>query len=287
MLHTNVIWLPYVYALVYNIFIHRGLFPLLYIFSLVFNRRECNLDKEIAASGYLKEVQEFNQELQVGKDVTTAEETEEPDDECEDDVDDEDEPSPAADEDLAQMREETELLCKDLKDKDHVGSLCKELENNSLENSDEKVSKGSLNITDEIEAEDKTIDTGCDTESNAPSCKKGVQLQAEARLALIKQLARARELRQKAEEAGEEPPLLDDLIDDSISDICSVRSFSTTKSSIAPGEVRYRTTKDLDRKAKKQVSKKNLRVKGEANAYRRKKKENEDAIREMSGWDDY
>ncbi|KAK3856113.1 hypothetical protein Pcinc_037536 [Petrolisthes cinctipes] len=253
-------------------------------------QREYNLDKEIAASGYLREVQEFDQELQVGKSMNTAEETEELDDESEDEDDYEDEPVPN-EEDLTELREQTELLCKDLKEKDHVENVCKKLENHTLENSDEQESEdegeSSLNVADEKKGKDSNNDTTCVTESSAPSRKKGKELQAEARLALIKQLARARELRQKAEEAGEEPPLIDDLIDDSISDICSIRSFSTTKSSIAPGEIKHRTSKDLDRRQKRQISKKNLRVKGEANAYRRNKKENQSTIRDMSGWDEY
>lgn len=117
--------------------------------------------------------------------------------------------------------------------------------------------------------------------------KKGKQLQQEARMTLIKQLAKVREARQRAEENGEEPPSLEDFMDDSLSDICSVKSFSTTASSIDPRDIKHRTHRDLERRQKKQVSKKNLRVKGEANAYRRIKKQNEATARDHVGWDDF
>ncbi|XP_063605493.1 uncharacterized protein LOC134780613 [Penaeus indicus] len=109
----------------------------------------------------------------------------------------------------------------------------------------------------------------------------------EARLLFIKHLANAREVRQLCEENGEEAPPLGDLLQETMSDVHSVCSFSTTASTIEPEEIKRRMQKDLTRREKKQISKKNLRVKGEANAYRRSKLANEATIKESVGWDEY
>ncbi|XP_045618945.1 uncharacterized protein [Procambarus clarkii] len=235
-------------------------------------QREYNLDKEIAASGYLREVQEFNQELQVGQDMQEAEQSEGSESEEEDDFNQED--TKQNQEEITELKLLTETLCKDLKDETSIGDLCEKLEDQSLE------------VVLEEEHEEKNDE---EKRKTAKKCSKskGKHLDHEARTALIRQLAKARELRQQAEENGEDPPILEDLIDDSFSDICSIKSFSTTTSSIAPREVKHRTHKDLQRREKKQISKKSLRVKGEANAFKRNKHENEAVIKESTGWDDY
>lgn len=190
--------------------------------------------------------------------------------------------------DVKEMKEQTEELCKDLKEDTTLSELQDTLEGKSLDPVPEDSSPDCSR-----EATKEKGDVGSDSEGNDEALeetgrrKKGKQLQQEARMALIKQLAKAREARQQAEEKGEQPPLLEDFIDDSLSDICSVRSFSTTASSIDPRDVKHRTHRDLEKRQKKQVSKKNLRVKGEANAFRRIKKQNEVTARDCAGWDDF
>ncbi|XP_042227115.1 serine/threonine-protein kinase rio2-like isoform X2 [Homarus americanus] len=228
-------------------------------------QREYSLDKEIAASGYLKDVQAFNQEL---KDERDAQDSEDSDSTCSD----EQEAAVTNEETIREMKLQTETLCENLKEETNIGNLCEDFEDQSLE--------AVLEDQEENDEEKGNMAKRC-------SKKKGKDLDREARMALIKQLAKARELRQKVEENGDEKPLLDDVIDMTVSDICSVKSFSTTTSSISPRDIKFRMQKNLERREKKQVSKKNLRVKGEANAYRRAKKQNDAAIKETAGWDDY
>lgn len=250
-------------------------------------KKEYSLDKEIAASGYSREVQEFDEELEVGKPI---EEEEDEDGEVDGDENDEDssEDEPSHD-DVKEMKQQTEELCKDLKEETTLSELQETVEGKSLDPVPEDSSSDCS--TKDIGEKDKEVkgdpDEKDEVEKESNNRKKGKHLQQEARMALIKQLAKAREARQRAEEKGEEPPLLEDFIDDSLSDICSVRSFSTTASSINPKDVKHRTHRDLERRQSKQVSKKNLRVKGEANAYRRTKKQNEATLRDCAGWDDF
>lgn len=251
------------------------------------DRKEYNLDKEIAASGYLREVQEFDKELAVGKPLEDEDE-----DGLEDDGDNEDSSEDELshdDDDVKEMKQQTEELCKDLKEETTLSELQDTVEGKSVDPVPEDSSSDCSNKDikeNDGEVEDDP-DENDEVQEESSQRKKGKQLQQEARMALIKQLAKAREARQRAEENGEEPPLLEDFIDDSLSDICSVRSFSTTASSIDPRTVKHRTHRDLERRQNKQISKKNLRVKGEANAYRRMKKQNEVTVRECAGWDDF
>lgn len=240
------------------------------------------MDKEIAASGYLREVQEFNKELRVGQ--VTQETDEDEGSESDDEEDDNTTETAENEEEITELKVQTENLCRDLKEEVSINNVCEDLEDQSLEP-----------VAEDDEEDPKTQDPvkeveedGSEEESKPENCprKKGKEMDSAARMALIKQLARARELRQKAEENGDET-LLDDLMGDSVSDICSVRSFSTTASTISPSTVKHRTQKDLTKREKKQVSKKNMRVKGEANAFNRQKKENVATIRDSAGWDDY
>lgn len=237
--------------------------------------KEYSLDKEVFASGYSKEIQEFDDNYR--QDPTIKGNQNEEEDGGSDDEDTETDDG-IQEEEIMEMKCQTEALCKDLKDEINIESLCQDLEEQTLDQITEETSEKpehemSENLPKEIEKQSKK--------------KKMKDLNREARLELVKQIARARELRQKAEQNGEEPSLLDDLIDDSISDICSIRSFSTTASTIPPEDIKNRMTRDLAKRDRRQISKKNLRVKGEANAYRRAKMENADAIKESSGWDEY
>ncbi|KAG0716311.1 Serine/threonine-protein kinase RIO2 [Chionoecetes opilio] len=236
-------------------------------------RKEYSLDKEVAASGYLRDVQEFDQEFEIGKTINESEESD--DDETEGDEYDSSEDEPTHDDkEVKEMKEETEELCKDLKEKTMLSELKDRTEGQSLD------------LIPEDPSADSSGEEEKDEDEKRSQRKKGKQLQAEARTALIQQLVKAREARHKAEENGEDPPSLGAFIDDSLSEVCSVRSFSTTASSIDPREVKHRTHKDLDRKQKKQIPKKNLRVKGEANAFKRIKNDNAAIAREHAGWDD-
>lgn len=192
------------------------------------------------------------------------------------------------DNDVKEMKHQTEELCKDLKEETTLSELQDTTEGESLDPIPEDFSPddSTESIKEKVKVEEDPEERD-EVQMESTCKKKGKQIQQEARMALIKQLAKAREARQRAEENGEEPPLLEDFIDDSLSDVCSIRSFSTTASSIDPRDVKHRTHRDLERRQKKQVSKKNLRVKGEANAYRRMKKQNESTVREYAGWDDF
>ncbi|ROT63355.1 putative serine/threonine-protein kinase RIO2 [Penaeus vannamei] len=172
-------------------------------------------------------------------------------------------------EELVRLQDEMETLCKEL-------NIEKNLENDESEE-----------LNKDTKKEEEVEETPSEVSERHSRRKKGKDADRDARLLFIKQLAKARELRQHCEENGEEAPPLEDMIDDSMSDIHSVRSFSTTASTIEPEEIKRRLQKDLTRREKKQVSKKNLRVKGEANAYRRSKLANAATIKESVGWDEY
>lgn len=245
------------------------------------NRREDHLDKEIAASGYLKEVQEFNEVFQIEQHIQETGDNESTDSEEGDDY--EKEGIINNEEEITEMKIQMETLCQDFKEETTVRSLSEGIEDQSLEPIIEDGQESTVSSTVKKDEEKYSEES----KGKNYSRKKGKDLDREARMTLIKQLARARELRQKAEENGEQSPLLEDFIDDSVSDLCSMMSFSTTASTIAPRDVKHRTQKDLKRRTKQQISKKNLRVKGEANACRRTRKQNEAMIKEASGWDEY
>lgn len=107
------------------------------------------------------------------------------------------------------------------------------------------------------------------------------------RVSLIQQFKKARSIRKEAEIEGRIPPSLEDVIDDTFNDSASMVSFSTTSSVIPPGKVKLLARKDIEKLQKKQISKKRIRVKGEANAFNRMKKQNNDVIKESVGWDFY
>ncbi|XP_071539229.1 uncharacterized protein RIOK2 [Panulirus ornatus] len=244
--------------------------------------REDHLDREIAASGYNKEVLEFNDRFQVWQHL--EEETGEDESGHSEEGDYyEEEGTTHNKEEITEMKIHIEALCQNLKEETSITSLCEGMEDQSIE---PVLEDGQESSSSDIVIKNKREDS---KQNESKNCfrKKGKDLDQEARMILIKQLARARELRQKAEETGEQPPLLDDFIDDSLSDMCSVKSFSTVASTIAPRDVKRRTQKDLERRAKRQISKKNLRVKGEANAHRRTKIQNEALKKEIAGWDEF
>lgn len=244
--------------------------------------KEYSLDKEIAASGYSKEIKEFDENYREER----ADERQENEDSENDSEDSEGEEESEVqegipDEVVSEMKEHVETLCKDLKEDANIKSLCPDEEHGEEEGPEE-----ALCPPEEEEVADSSDKQSVKSGRHSRK-KKARDTNDEARLALVRQLAKAREIRQQAEKNGEEVPSLNDLIDDSMSDICSVLSFSTTASTIPPEEVKKRMAKDLERRDKKQISKKNLRVKGEANAYRRSRKENADTIKESTGWDEY
>lgn len=258
--------------------------------------REGNLDKEVSVSGFSKEIQEFNEHFKVGEDFDTKDEdnysSDEDEEEEEDAKNDEDEsgnegeiPCPEEDETTKEQDQtETTGLKKEelVRLQDEMETLCKELNiERNLENDE------SEELNKDTKKEEEVEETPSEVSERHSRRKKGKDADRDARLLFIKQLAKARELRQHCEENGEEAPPLEDMIDDSMSDIHSVRSFSTTASTIEPEEIKRRLQKDLTRREKKQVSKKNLRVKGEANAYRRSKLANAATIKESVGWDEY
>lgn len=260
------------------------------------NRREGNLDKEVSVSGFSKEIQEFNEHFKVGEAFDTKDEdnysSDEDEEEEEDAKNDEDEsgnegeiPCPEEDETTKEQDQtETTGLKKEelVRLQDEMETLCKELNiERNLENDE------SEELYKDTKKEEEVEETPSEVSERHSRRKKGKDADRDARLLFIKQLAKARELRQHCEENGEEAPPLEDMIDESMSDIHSVRSFSTTASTIEPEEIKRRLQKDLTRREKKQVSKKNLRVKGEANAYRRSKLANAATIKESVGWDEY
>ncbi|XP_047478510.1 LOW QUALITY PROTEIN: serine/threonine-protein kinase rio2-like [Penaeus chinensis] len=258
--------------------------------------REDNLDKEVSVSGFSKEIQEFNEHFKVGKDFDTVEDNsqsdedeEEEEEEGEDDNDDndgsgeEDEIPSLEQQEASKVQDQTETTGLKKEElarlQDEIDILCKELNiERTVQNSEND------EVMDIIV---KELNKGKEKEKELSEEHARRKKGKDARLLFIKQLAKARELRQHYEENGEEAPPLEDLIDESISDVHSVCSFSTTASTIEPEEVKRRMQKDLTRREKKQVSKKNLRVKGEANAYRRSKLANEATIKESVGWDEY
>lgn len=109
----------------------------------------------------------------------------------------------------------------------------------------------------------------------------GQKLDPEARKALMKKVLLLRQERIRCEAAGEPVPnLLESLEtctieDDGLSGI----SYSTA-STINPVVLKQRAKKEVLKKERKQISKKNLRAKGEANAYTRMKKENDNTIKQ-------
>ncbi|XP_053681320.1 uncharacterized protein LOC128732175 [Anopheles nili] len=69
-----------------------------------------------------------------------------------------------------------------------------------------------------------------------------------------------------------------------LDDARSVRSYSTTASTIAPSLISYRIKGDMQQREKKEM-KKRLVPKGEASAVRRMRKDNNAVVKEYRGWD--
>lgn len=225
--------------------------------------REDNLDKEVSVSGFSKEIQEFNEHFNVGKDFdTTVEEEDEDEDdeekEGEDGIDDsyesgnEGEIPYLEEEQASKVQDQTETTSLKKEElarlQDEVDTLCKELNTERTFDNGENDEVLDMNVKEQNmgKEEEKEVEEAPSEVSERHSRrKKGKDADREARLLFIKQLAKARELRQHCEENGEEAPPLEDMIDDSMSDIHSVRSFSTTASTIEPEEVKRRDRKSV------------------------------------------
>lgn len=116
----------------------------------------------------------------------------------------------------------------------------------------------------------------------------GQKLDEKTRKAMKEKLLEASRIRKEAREKGEVPPSLAELLETTKhdDDRLSCYSFSTLATSVHPKEFKMRAVKEVEKIEKKQVSKKNLRVKGEANAYTRKNRENALNIKETMACDD-
>lgn len=136
----------------------------------------------------------------------------------------------------------------------------------------------------EIDNETKLKET---IDDDVHSCKSTDSRASINPQALIRQARKARLQRKEAESKGEIPVPFEDFLSEAFDESASMCSFSTTASSIPPEKVKFRTQKDLERLQNKQISKKSLRVKGEANAFNRMKKANRETIQESIGWDFY
>lgn len=69
-----------------------------------------------------------------------------------------------------------------------------------------------------------------------------------------------------------------------LSDTRSMRSFSTTASTIAPSVIKDRIKQNMNIKEKHEIKKRCI-AKGEANATHRHRKENKNIVKEYAGWD--
>ena len=109
----------------------------------------------------------------------------------------------------------------------------------------------------------------------------GQKLDEETRKAMRQSILRATKLKREAKERGEHVSVME-LMEGSKheDDRLSCLSFTTTGSTVDPATLKLRANKEFEKQAKKQVSKKNLRTKGEANAVNRKKRENAVNIKE-------
>lgn len=74
------------------------------------------------------------------------------------------------------------------------------------------------------------------------------------------------------------------MVEKVLSDVRSVRSYSTSASTIAPSVIKSRIVQSIDKKAK-QEERKRCMAKGESNATTRGRKENKSIIKECPVWD--
>uniref|UniRef100_A0A0K8TS42 Serine/threonine-protein kinase RIO2 n=1 Tax=Tabanus bromius TaxID=304241 RepID=A0A0K8TS42_TABBR len=74
------------------------------------------------------------------------------------------------------------------------------------------------------------------------------------------------------------------MVEKILSDARSMRSYSTSASTIAPSVITDRIKKNMDAKEKREMKKKCV-AKGEASATIRKRKENKDIVKEYAGWE--
>lgn len=74
------------------------------------------------------------------------------------------------------------------------------------------------------------------------------------------------------------------MVEKMLSDVRSVRSYSTTASTIAPSLIKSRVLQVIDKK-EKQDARKRCVAKGEANAVTRARKENSNTVKQYDGWD--
>lgn len=104
----------------------------------------------------------------------------------------------------------------------------------------------------------------------------GQKLDDETRKALTAKLLESRRVRKEAVEKGEPIPLVMEFLESSKHDDDRIShfSFSSYASTVDPATLKARALREVALKDAKQVSKKSLRAKGEANAYTRKKMEN-------------
>ncbi|KAA0183968.1 hypothetical protein HAZT_HAZT010670 [Hyalella azteca] len=162
------------------------------------------------------------------------------------------------------------------------GSLATVSENQVLASPENQTLK-SLN---DLTVTDKDFDTRSTTSRGSRRSTKsrntGQKLDPETRQAMMEKLVKAREQRKKAEENGEVVPNLMEVMESTRQDDDRLTciSFSTRASTVDPVVLKLRAQREYEKKEQKQISKKNLRVKGEANAYTRAKKENVNNIKQ-------
>lgn len=74
------------------------------------------------------------------------------------------------------------------------------------------------------------------------------------------------------------------MVEKILSDARSMRSYSTSASTIAPSVIKDKTKKSIELKEQRDIRKRCL-AKGEANAVTRGRKENKSVVKEYAGWD--
>ena len=120
------------------------------------------------------------------------------------------------------------------------------------------------------------FDTASVTSSRRSKKKNGQKLDDETRQAIKEKLLESRRMRREAREKGEEIPQVAEFLESSKhdDDKLSCFSFSTNATTIDPAVIEKRMAREYQRIEMKQVDKKRLRAKGEANASTRQNKEN-------------
>ncbi|KAF2351709.1 RIO2 kinase winged helix domain N-terminal [Trinorchestia longiramus] len=282
------------------------------------------LDKEVAASGYNREVGEFDEMLR-GEKTNNDEESDDTSDADDEEDEDCEGSDPEAQKGEATARE-TETDEGESKGMDSTFNATIDMYFRSMKNvkctsvstNDLNCCKGTICSSDCLAMHQQTNSTSLPTvsednilslTSSAPavassstvndnldtmsvssrasrrssksSRNTGQKLDAETRKAMMQKLVQAREQRKEAQENGETAPNLLEVMENARQDDDRLTciSFSTSASTVDPAVLKMRAQKELEKMQQKQVSKKNLRVKGEANAYTRMKKENSNNIK--------